>query len=761
MKQNLTMSPKIAYLHEHRKDHFDRAHNRMHDDWYQKAFDDYADELKVVQTAMGTKYFLENKPVIMTEHDILAGCAFRFNYNTTIPFLQYPYEYDPRRRPVYPCDHYKECTQAKEFHGLKPEDKEWKMLDRFSKGLDVWEGRHWETGHVIPSYQKIMNEGWGSVLEACKKSVEAHEGERKEFARAMMICAESAINYIRRYADKARTLAETASTEDNKQWMLKIAEACDHLATEPARNFYEAVQSFWLTHELIYTETFPASVSMGRFDLYMNPYLEKDLADGTLTLDEAEIILDALWVKFSANLHAYQNITLGGLNQDGTYTCNKMTYLTLQTSYKMRYDQPLLNVRWHESMPDELWEDCMLLVKTGMGMPAFHNDNEILKCRMKMGLSEEDAYSYGTVGCVEPTAGDGREYAKTESIRVNWAIILEQMFTGGKGYNPDHDHILPPFHPHNLEDIKTFEEFYDWYKQELLDHTQMYVDAMNLIDASVPYYNPTPLLSTIMRDCIENGMDITGGGCRYNHTGLNATGMAHVVDSLAAIKELVFDKKIVTLTEFAEILDKNYVGYEELKKYVTTTCPKYGNDDDRADLIMKDLLDEYGKLMEKQVNARGGKWQLGLYSVEDHSRMGLRMGALPNGKLKGEALANALSPVQGADKVGPTALINSVLKQDLSIATNNIVLDVKFSPQFLESEKHTLALKHLITAYFLKGGMEIQFNVIDRATLIDAQMHPEKHEDLVVRVSGFSAYFITLMKSTQDEIIARTEYQAI
>ena len=259
--------------------------------------------------------------------------------------------------------------------------------------------------------------------------------------------------------------------------------------------------------------------------------------------------MDALWIKFSANLHAYQNITLGGLNQDGTYTENRMTYLTLQTSYKMRYDQPLLNIRWHKSMPNELWEDCMLLVKTGMGMPAFHNDEEIFKGRRKMGLEEEDVYNYGTVGCVEPTASDGKEFAKTECIRINWAMILEMMLTNGKLYNSQDE--LKPYFPHKLEDIKSYEEFYDWYKKELLKFTEVCMDCMNLYDAALPYSYPTPLLSIIMRDCIENGMDVTGGGAKYNHTGINATGMAHVVDSLAAIKELVFENHAVTLSEFA------------------------------------------------------------------------------------------------------------------------------------------------------------------------------------------------------------------
>lgn len=756
MNTNAVMSKRVAYLHEHRKDFFDKSHNVLHDKYFSKAYEDYKDEMKVIQNAMGTKYFLENKPLIMDEHDILAGCAYRFNYNTSTPWLAYPYDYDPYLRPVFQNDNYIEAKNAKIFHGLAPESEEAKELDRFSVSLDNWECKHWETGHIIPSYQKIINEGFGSVLEECNESLKVHTGEAYQFVKAMKICCEAAITYINRYADMAEELEKTASTEENKMWMHRIAAACRNVATKPASSFYEAVQVFWLTHELLYTETFPASISMGRFDVYMNPYLENDLEKGILKEEEAEEILDALWVKFSQNLHAYQNIIVGGYNQDGTYTANKMTYLILQTSYKMRYDQPLLNVRYHPDMPEELWNDCMILIKTGMGMPAFHNDVEIFKCKRNMGLEEEDVYNYGTVGCVEPTASDGKEYAKTECLRINWAKVLEMMLTNGKCF--DSDDILAPYYPHDLDKIQSFDEFYEWYKKELLKFTDVCMNSITLIDATVPYYYPTPLLSIMMRDCIRNGKDVTGGGAKYNHTGINACGMANAVDSLAAIKDIVFDNKLVTLSELSEILQKNFVGYEALRNYILKKCPKFGNDNNAADDIMADLLKTYHELVDSKTNARGGKWQLGLYSVEDHAKMGLRTGAMANGKLQGEALANALSPVQGADCIGPTAVINSVLKSDLSIACNNMVLDLKFTPSFLEKEKHMQALKLLVDTYFAKGGLEIQFNVIDRATLIDAQLHPEKHEDLVVRVSGFSAYFTTLMKATQDEIIARTEY---
>ena len=261
-----------------------------------------------------------------------------------------------------------------------------------------------------------------------------------------------------------------------------------------------------------------------------------------------------------------------------------------------------------------------------------------------------------------------------------------------------------------------------------------------------------------MEGCYEKGLDVTGGGTIYNNTGVSVCGMANTVDALAAIRKVVFEGKICTLSELAEAMRADFAGYEALQSILQNRCPKYGNDDDSVDGMMADLVAAFAAEVETYRNPRGGKFQLGLYSVEDHAKMGLRTGASADGRKAATSLSNAISPVQGRDTVGPTAVINSLLKTDLRAATNGMVLDVKFNPAFLENPRHTEALKALIDAYCKSGGMEIQFNVVDRATLLDAQKHPEQHKDLVVRVSGFSAYFVTLMKTTQDEIIARTEY---
>jgi formate C-acetyltransferase len=272
---------------------------------------------------------------------------------------------------------------------------------------------------------------------------------------------------------------------------------------------------------------------------------------------------------------------------------------------------------------------------------------------------------------------------------------------------------------------------------------------------------PTPFLSITMEGCYRKALDVTGGGTIYNNTGINICGMANAVDALAAIRKLVFEDKKLSLKSYAQARAANYEGWEDLRNEASRHCPKYGNDDDRVDALLADLVAEVARLVKTYQNPRGGKFQLGLYSVEDHAKMGVHTGASPDGRLAGTSLANAISPVQGKDILGPTAVINSLLKTDLSVAANGMVLDLKFNPRFLDKASHVDALKALIESYFQRGGMEIQFNVVDRQTLLDAQAHPEQHKNLVVRVSGFSAYFTTLMKPTQDEIIARTEYAAM
>jgi len=747
-------SPRICRIRDHRIEDHDRSQIPQRDRIYQEEFDRHPEEPAAMRFARGFSRFLAEKKLHLNEYDLLAGFAYRYTYNTTLP-VDMPLDYDPRYRPDFGVESIREAKECEAFHGLKPGDADYEKMETFSLAVKNWLFKHWESGHILPGYHLVVRKGYGALIREGEAALAAADAEHRPYVEAMLMCNRAAAAYIRRYEELAADTA--ARTEDPacKAQLEQIAQACGQIAEGVPQTFFQAVQLVWLTHELLYAENEPASISLGRLDQTLYPFYERDVAAGRLTYEEASDYIDALWIKFSANLHAYQNVTIGGIGKDGHFADNPVTYIMLQATRRLRFDQPLISLRYNDDMPDAMWAECMALIKTGIGFPAFFYDGACIPAKLRMGIAEEDARNYGLIGCVE-MGTPGKEYAKTEVLRINMPMILQLMMNRGKAALTGD--FFPLKEEKDLDRIQSFEEFYDWYKSELLHFGTLAMDCINLLDESVMHYYPTPFLSVLMEQCYEKGLDVTGGGTVYNNSGVNLCGMANAIDSLSAIRKVVFEEKLVSLSQLAEAMRADFAGYEELQNKLVEHCPKFGNDLDTADDMMNDVVADFAQLVDGFHNPRGGKFQLGLYSVEDHSKMGLRTGATPDGRNARVSLANALSPVQGRDKIGPTAVVNSVLKTDLRVATNGMVLDLKFNPSFLESDRHMDALRNLIDTYFRNGGMEIQFNVVDRATLIDAQEHPEKHQDLVVRVSGFSAYFTTLMKTTQDEIIARTEY---
>lgn len=748
-----TISPRVARLVDTRKTYHDRTQIPHRDTVYRQVFSQFPDDIAAMRFARAFSQFLDEKKILVTEDDILAGFAFRYTYNTTIA-IEMPMDYDPHYRPTVYVASQREADESKAVHGAENESPLADTLDFFAKGVKNWLFKHWESGHILPGYEKVLLNGFDGLIQEGETAFPTVDDTGKLFVEAMLICCRAARRYILRYETMAGELAKKCTDPEKKIQLQKIQDSCKRISGGKAQTFFDAVQLLWLTHEMIYVETKPSSVSLGRLDKILNPFYQKDLKDHAIDPVEASEILDALWIKFGATLHAYQNITIGGIDEKGNSVVNDMTYMMLASTKKFRFDQPLISLRCDENMPEKLWDKSFDLLKTGIGFPAFFNDDMCIKAKQEMDIPLADARDYALIGCVE-MGTPGKEYAKTEVLRVNWAMILEMLFTGGKTLSGDWFNLKTP---RNLSDITSFDQFYNWYKEELLYLSKRAMESINILDESLMWIYPTPFLSATMAECFPKGRDLTGGGTTYNNTGINACGMANAVDSLMAVKKLVFEDRDVTLEKMAEILACNWEGYEELHHKASRKVPKYGNEVNECDGLMADLVACYADLVAGMDNPRGGKFQLGLYSVEDHSNMGRRTGALPDGRKAETSLANAISPVQGKDINGPTAVINSLLKTDLSAAKNGMVLDLKFSPQFMENPRHLDALKALIFSYFKQGGMEVQFNVVDRQTLIDAQKHPENHKDLVVRVSGFSAYFTTLVKTTQDEIIARTQY---
>lgn len=755
--ENLYLSDTIKYLVEHKDSFHDRSQIPHRDNVYNRVFDENEDDLVALKFAKAFSAFCDEKKIFIDDHDILAGFTYRYTYNTTLPITM-PQDFDPLLRPNIVPDSQREYEVTIRHHGLAPDSKEAKELQIFLKGVDAWLYKHWFSGHILPGYERLLQIGFQGLIELGEKSVAELDGVNKEFAESMLITSKASLRYLKRYAEKAAKMAARATDPVQKKNLTRMAEACQALIKSAPETFYEAVQLLWFAQELMMIENVPVSESLGRMDVYLYPFYKKDLEEGIITYNEASELLDALWIKLSGNIHSYQAITVGGADENGGCLENDLTYLVMQSTRKLKFDQPLLDFRYRDDMSVKLWNELVALIKTGTGFPGIFYDPMCIQAKIDAGLTPEDAEKYAIIGCVE-TGLPGHEYTPTELVHLNWPKLFEIMLNGGQAQMQDF--YTPLFDNKDLDSIKTFEEFYAWFKSEMKQFTELSIRAIDLIETMIPWNFPTPYLSSMMIGCIEKGMDVTGGATRYNNTGVSTCGLATAVDSLAAIKKLVYDDKTITLSTFREILNANFVGYDDIYNTVNNECLKFGNDIDEVDFYMSDLIEAFGAVVNAHTNPRGGKYMTGLYSVEDHAKAGMCTAATPDGRLAGTFESNSMASVQGKDISGPTALINSVIKTNLRVAQNGMVLDLKFSPQFMEHPKHITALKALIDTYFHNGGMEIQFSVVSRDTLIEAQRDPEKYRNLVVRVSGFSAYFRSLNKVTQDEIIARTEYQAI
>ncbi|MCI8927328.1 MAG: hypothetical protein HFI96_06370 [Lachnospiraceae bacterium] len=608
-------------------------------------------------------------------------------------------------------------------------------------------------GHVVPGYETIMNEGLDCVIEKIRRLKKGFGPEDREyyFYEAEIILAKAASECILRYTQEAEKLKDNNMRE-------RIIETCEWVAHNKPRSFYEAVQLLWFLHEFCLEDASGCVISVGRIDQILFPYYDHDLKTGKIDEKEAYTIILALWRKFALNDHGFQNIALGGGDAFGRDMSNDLTRMCMDASIESHTEQPALILRIHEATPDHIWEKAFELIQTGIGMPALFNDNVAIQAKRNVGIARQDACNYSVVGCVELTIG-GKEYSHTEGLRINWLKILELMLF--KGVCPITQNRWKLKEEHDLKEFEKFEDFYEWYKTELLYVVEQVCEYVQMEAEEYGKHWPSPFISLLMEGCLENGKDVTEGGTVYNNLSINNAGMANVADSLEAIENLVFKEGIVTLDKIPEILESDFAGYPNIKEKVMS-YPKFGNDLESVDKKLSDLINLVcGFLKKKTCNRKGGNFQPGFYTVEVHGMMGAVTGASIDGRERGAALANSLSPSQGSEKNGPTAVINSLNKIKMEEFGNGMVLDMKFTPDFMKKKNHIEAIKNLVKVYFKRGGMEVQFNVIDKETLIDAQKDPGKYYDLIVRVSGYSAYFVTLDRILQEEIINRMEYKKI
>jgi formate C-acetyltransferase len=716
---------------------------------FREVFEKYAREPVQIIIARGFAEFLRRKHISLNEYDLLAGHIQSYDYAYTTPLNIPACLLSPRglTQKVYVYTIHPEIERYIELYGIEKDSEAHKNLVEFEK---YWRNKlisRYVTGHTIAGYERVVQLGLAGLI----KEAGSYENIQAQSAR---IALKGASAYILRYADKAEMLPAATTMPGNAGHMKLIAHACRNIATNPPASFFEAVQLIWFIQEMLLCEAWPSSHSLGRLDKLLQPFYDTDIKKGAITYDQAQEYIYALWIKFASWPRTFQNVTLGGATEDSPYLCGEVTKMCLQATKILRYDQPQLSIRVNDAMPDDFFDEIVDTISLGGGFPALFNDEAIIRAKIEAGVTNEVARNYGIIGCVEPGIC-GKEYANTEALRINYGKIMELFLNQGTNF------LTGDVISMNVPDyFESFDQFYRCFVQETDRLLSFALQCTVMLEPVFGAYWPNPFLSTTMEGCVQSGLDATAGGTTYPFSAANAIGIADASNSLIAVKRLVFDEAKYTLEEIRKSLLNNFEDNPRLYRDLLR-CPKYGNDLDEVDMITADLTRRFIERVRSYKNHWGRPFRPGLYSVDYHVSMGMQTGALPEGRRAGAALQNGFSPVQGTDTNGPTAVINSVCKSDLSKISNGMVLDLKFAPSFFENVYHRQAFKSLIQTYFKKGGIEVQFNVVDKLALIEAQQHPELFPDLMVRVSGFSSYFTTLPKETQDEIIKRTELSSL
>ena len=676
-------------------------------------------------------------------------------------------------------------------------------------------------GHVTVDYPKVLAVGYKGILKEVREELsklrpgDADYAKRKHFLDAVVISCEAVIKYAKRYADLARSMAKTASDIGRRKELEEIAANCATVPENGATSFYEACQSFWFIQMLLQIESSGHSISPGRFDQYMCPYYKKDLDAGKITREGAQELMDCIWVKLNdlnkvrdaasaegfAGYSLFQNLIVGGQDKHGRDATNDLSFMAVTATEHVFLPQPSFSVRVWNGSPHEFLIRAAELTRTGIGFPAYYNDEVIIPSLQSRGLSLEDARDYNIIGCVEP-----QKAAKTDGWHdaafFNMCRPLEMVFSQGmdKGVQ-----IGPK--TKEISAMETYEEFEEAYRTQMNYFIELMVNADNAIDVAHGERCPLPFQSCMVADCIGRGKSLQEGGAIYNFTGPQGFGIANVTDAMYAVKKLVFEDKKYTLSFFKEALENNYgkdmdasmaakltqqiassiaasgkmpteediktiyltvknnpASEDAKKKYGEllsdiTSLTKFGNDDDEIDLFAREIAYTYTKPMEQYKNPRGGIFQAGLYPVSANVPLGAQTGATPDGRLAYTPIADGVSPAAGRDLKGPTAAANSVSRLDHYIASNGTLFNMKFHPSALQGRGGLESFVALVRGYFDQKGSHMQFNVVSRETLRDAQKNPEKYKSLVVRVAGYSALFTTLSKGLQEDIINRTEQQ--
>jgi len=625
--------------------------------------------------------------------------------------------------------------------------------------------------HVALSFYMVLNTGY----EGLKKIIHEKQSnldftspdylKYKNFYDAADITCDAAISYAKRYSKLAREMAQAETDPQRKAELEKISDVCAQVPTRPARNFHEAIQAVWFAQLIPQIETNGYSITPGRFDQYMYPFYKQDLAQETLTQKEAQELLDCYWLKCSeilrvddkgaaeinAGYAVGQNLTVGGVGVDGKDVTNALSHMCFLANTHVGLNQPNFTVRLHKDSPDAFLDRVTEAIDNGNGMPQILNDEVIIPGLQRLGIGLEKARDYIPVGCDEITVNG--MWGRCNGGYLNFPKILESMINDGKCTLTGNRTGLTRV---GLERFDTFEKFKDIYLKQVKEGTRLLVAEGNITDVVHERLLPLPSVSVVVAGCLDKGLDVTQGGAQLNFTGPVGVGSASTGDALMAIKKMVYDDSKIELAKFAEILKNNYEGEEFIRQFVRNRVPKFGNDIDEVDDLVVAVTNAFFDELDSHTNPREGKFTAALYSVTAQIGLGNRTGATPDGRLAEQPLSDGLSPTYGCDLSGPTAALKSITKIDLERAIDGVIVNQRLSPSVLKTAGGRKKFKSLLRSFVNLGGFHWQFNVISSDILKDAQQNPEKHNDLVVRVAGYSALFTALSPKAQESIIERT-----
>ena len=627
-------------------------------------------------------------------------------------------------------------------------------------------------GHICPDTKTWLELGPKGLMTKAYEKLKNCDENQKEFYECTIIVLEGVCHFMMRYHDYILTMLESLE-DDNKKSLQRVADICANLASRPAQSFHEAVQSLWFLFVVLHMESNASSFSPGRMDQYLYPYYQKDIEKGIISKQEALEILECLWLKFNQivylrNQHSAKyfagfpigfNIAIGGIDENGCNIYNELSLLLLKAQYHLGLPQPNLSVRLNKNSSHELIQEAIKVVAKGSGMPQFFNDEAIVNSMIKdLGIEEKDARNYAIVGCVELTT-HGNNLGWSDAAMFNLNKALELTMNHGKCLLTNEPIGL------DLGSIETYESFEDLENafQKQIDYfIEKMMKAEIVVEKAHQDCLPTAFLSTVIDSCLEKGVDVTRGGAKYNLSGIQMIQIANLADSLAAIKELVYDEKMITRHELLEALQADFKGYEIIQTMLLNKVPKYGNDVKWVDELGAKWAGYFRERMKDYTNYRGGLYHTGMYTVSAHVPMGENVGASPDGRNALTPLADGgMSPVYGRDMAGPTAVLKSVSRMKDSYTTNGGLLNMKFLPEFFKTETGMMKFENFLRAFVDLKIPHIQFNVVRREDLLDAKLHPEQHRSLTIRVAGYTAYFVELAGKLQDEIIERTAYEDI